>query len=289
MSTLLGNGQRANKPVTRLYDPANAQVLEGHKWQIRYGDKSSASGKVYLDKVAIGELSVPKQAVEAATNMSASFTRGGSMDGLLGLASGKLNTIKPKAQATWFENVRKQLAEPVFTCMLKRHAAGVFDFGFIDNTKYKGDIAYSTVKGQRGFWDFSISGYAVDTGSTTPITASAIVDTGSSLWYAPSELVNAYWKKVPGAGFSAMQSGWTFPCSAKLPDIGIVVAGKKLIIAGTNMNYQSVGASTCFGGLQRNTNMPFSIFGDVFLKGLYVIFEQKPGSTQRIGFAQGTY
>jgi len=45
MSTLLGNGQRANKPVTRLYDPANAQVLEGHKWQIRYGDKSSASGK----------------------------------------------------------------------------------------------------------------------------------------------------------------------------------------------------------------------------------------------------
>src|ERR1700753_56185 len=181
MSTLLGNIQRANKPVTRLYDPGNAQVLEGHKWQIRYGDKSSASGKVYLDKVAIGELSVPKQAVEAATNMSASFTRGGSMDGLLGLASGKLNTIKPKAQATWFENVRKQLAEPVFTCMLKRHAAGAFDFGFIDNTKYKGEIAYSTVKGQRGFWDFSISGYAIESGSTTTIAAMAFADTGSSL------------------------------------------------------------------------------------------------------------
>jgi len=52
---------------------------------------------------------------------------------------------------------------------------------------------------------------------------------------------------------------------------------------------QSVGGGRCFGGLQRNTGMPFSIFGDVFLKGLFVVFEHKPGQGQRIGFAQGTF
>jgi Eukaryotic aspartyl protease len=287
MSTLLESNQRSNKPVTRLYDPTGAQVLEGSKWQIRYGDKSTAGGKVFLDKVTIGELTVPKQAVEAATTMSSSFTRGGSMDGLIGLASGKLNTIKPKGQPTWFENIRGQLAQPVFTSALKRHAAGAFDFGFIDRKKYSGDIAWVPVKGAKGFWDFSINGYAVDKGPTINTEASAIIDTGSSLWYAAPDMVNAYWNKSGGT-YSQVQGGFTFPCSSKLLDIAVVIGGKKFTIAGQNMNYQTLSPATCFGGLQRNTGMPFSIYGDVFLKSLYVIFEQKPGAPQRLGFAQAT-
>jgi aspergillopepsin I len=289
MSTLLGANQRGGKPVTRLYDPTNAQVLEGSQWKIRYGDKSTAGGKVFLDRVAIGNLAVPNQAVEAATNMSASFTRGGSMDGLLGLGSGKLNTIKPRAQPTWFENVRQTLASPVFTCALKRHASGSFDFGFIDKTKYTGEISWSPVKGQKGFWDFQIQGYGVGGGPVTAFETSAIVDTGSSLWYAPASMVDAYWAKVPDATYNNIQGGYTFPCSTKLPDIQVVIAGKKVSVPGQNMNYQNLGVSTCFGGLQRSTGMPFSIFGDVFLKGLYVIFEHVPGNVQRIGFAQGTF
>jgi hypothetical protein len=52
------------------------------------------------------------------------------------------------------------------------------------------------------------------------------------------------------------------------------------------MNYQTISTSQCYGGIQRDTGMPFSIFGDVFLKGVFVVFESAAGAQPRIGFAQ---
>jgi aspergillopepsin I len=290
MSTLLQSKQRGNKPVSRLYDPGTAKELEGSKWQIRYGDMSSAGGKVYLDKVGISELTVHNQAVEAATQMSASFATGGSMDGLMGLGSGKLNTIKPKGQPTWFENVRSQLAEPLWTCALRRRAPGSFDFGYIDKKKYTGEIAWTTGKQGRGFWDFTVTGFSVGGGPVQPARINAIADTGSSLWYAPPSVVEAYWRSANVTTQDPIQGGYTFPCDKKLPDIVVVIEDRKIKVKGDNMNYQPIGRNMCFGGLQKTMpNMPFSIFGDVFLKGILVIFEQAPGKAQRLGFAQGTF
>lgn len=42
------------------------------------------------------------------------------------------------------------------------------------------------------------------------------------------------------------------------------------------------GGSTCFGGMQSNDGMDFSIFGDVFLKNQYVVFDM---NGPRLGFA----
>ena len=53
------------------------------------------------------------------------------------------------------------------------------------------------------------------------------------------------------------------------------------------MNYQTITEDKCYGGLQpKPAGMPFSIFGDVFLKGVFVVFESKPGAQARLGFAQ---
>lgn len=41
--------------------------------------------------------------------------------------------------------------------------------------------------------------------------------------------------------------------------------------------------SMCFGGIQSNSGMEFSIFGDVFLKNQYVVFDAEG---PRLGFAQ---
>jgi len=107
------------------------------------------------------------------------------------------------------------------------------------------------------------------------------------LWYLPTEVADAYWKTVPGSEFDNVQSGWVYPCKNPLPDISLNVGGRMITVPGINMNYQSLSILTCFGGIQRADRMPFSIFGDVFLKGLFAAFEHpRDGTGQaRIGFA----
>jgi aspergillopepsin I len=51
------------------------------------------------------------------------------------------------------------------------------------------------------------------------------------------------------------------------------------------MNYAPIDGATCFGGLQSNAGIGFSIFGDIFLKSQYVVFDVSQGSP-RIGFGQ---
>jgi aspergillopepsin I len=275
--------------VARVYDPkgSGGKKLEGHSWQIRYGDMSGASGQVYLDKVTIGDLTVPEQAVEAATTVSRTFSRDNANDGLIGLAFSKLNTVKPKSQMTWFDNIKPKLAAPVFTAALKRRQVGTYDFGYIDRSKYQGEIVWTNVKGAKGFWDFAPSAFIVGNagGEARPATINAIADTGTSLWYLPKAVADAYWAQVPGASYNNLQAGFTFPCNSKLPDMTMVIQDKKVTVPGINMNYQQISSTTCYGGIQRDSGMPFSIFGDVFLKGLFVVFESPSNGPQRLGFA----
>ena len=55
------------------------------------------------------------------------------------------------------------------------------------------------------------------------------------------------------------------------------------------MNYAPVsdGSTTCFGGIQSDDGVGFSIFGDVFLKSQFVVFSDASGGPQ-LGFAAKT-
>jgi len=106
------------------YDPKNSSTskeVDGASWKITYGDKSSSSGIVYNDVVSVGGVTVESQAVEAATQVSAQFTRDSSNDGLLGLAFSQINTVQPKQELTWFDNAAKSLDSKVWTADLKYH------------------------------------------------------------------------------------------------------------------------------------------------------------------------
>jgi aspergillopepsin I len=110
--------------------------MKGYTWAIRYGDGTGASGIVFMDRVRLGSVTAPEQAVEAATQISTQFYQQHS-DGLLGLGFGKTNTIKPQKQKTFFENIKDSLKQPIFTVSLKKNSTGTYDFGFIDSNKYK--------------------------------------------------------------------------------------------------------------------------------------------------------
>lgn len=237
--------------------------------------------------MVVGGVTATSQAVEAATSVSSSFLSDVDDDGLLGLAFSSINTVSPTSQLTFFDNVKANLASPLFAVTLKKGAAGTYDFGYIDSSKYTGSITYSSVSSSQGFWQITASGYAVGSGSSVSSSFTAIADTGTTLVYLPTAIVKAYYAKVSGSQNSNTFGGYVFPCTATLPNLSIVIAGVKQTIPGSYINYAPADSSgsTCYGGIQSNTGIGLSILGDVFLKSKYVVFENS-GSSPRLGIAQ---
>jgi hypothetical protein len=225
------------------------------------------------------------QAVEAATSVSAQFSSDVDSDGLLGLAMSSINTVKPQPQTTFFDTVVDQLAQPLFAVDLKYHAAGSYDFGFIDTAKYTGAITYVPVDSSEGFWGVTATAYSVGS-TTTRQSLPGILDTGTTLIYTDAAVVKAYYAKVSGAKIDDEQGGYVFPCKSTTPDFSLTFGGVKQTVPGKYINYAptATGSSTCFGGIQTDEGIGFSIFGDIFLKSKYVIHEM--GTSPRIGFAQ---
>ncbi|KAF2084918.1 Asp-domain-containing protein [Saccharata proteae CBS 121410] len=281
-STELSSSEQTGHSV---YNPRTSGTKKnGYSWDISYGDGSGASGDVYADKVVVGGVTATSQAVEAATSLSSEFTEDTDDDGLLGMGFSSINTVEPRAQSTFFDNVKSSLAKELFAVELKKGEAGSYDFGFTDSSKYTGDFAYTDVDNSEGYWGFTPTGYAVGDGSVVSDSFSAIADTGTTLIYMPTSIAAAYYDQVEGSGYSRIEGGYIFPCDADLPDFTLVIGGEERTVPGSYLNYSPVTSSECFGGIQRNTDIGLSIVGDVFLKSQYVVFDQTE-STPRLGFA----
>ena len=225
------------------------------------------------------------QAVELAETISSEFAQDES-DGLLGLAFSSINTVTPDQQQTFFANAEGELDAPLFTANLKKGQPGSYDFGYIDDSQYTGDITYTAVDNSQGFWGFTASGYTVGSGAAVTEDIASIADTGTSLLLVPDDVVSAYYAQVSGSTNDQSQGGYTFPCDADLPDVSFNIAGYEAVVPGNYINYAPIseGSSTCFGGLQSSSGVGINIFGDVFLKSQFVVFEDASGGP-RLGFA----
>lgn len=271
-----------------IYSPSSsAQRLSGETWNITYGDGSGAAGIVFADKVVVGPVTATRQAVEAATSISSQFQQDTDNDGLLGLAFSTINTVEPDQQTTFFDTVKSTLAKPLFAANLRKGQAGSYDFGFIDTTKYSGSITYVSADSSQGFWGFTAGGYS--TGSTSPGTTSigsAIADTGTTLLYIPTSAVKAYYSKVANSVNSATYGGYVAPCSQTWPNWNVKIGGTTFTVPGSYINYAPADNTGyyCFGGIQSSSGIGINIFGDIFLKSKYVIFDESTGSP-RLGFA----
>ncbi|KAK0621950.1 penicillopepsin [Bombardia bombarda] len=283
------NTQLSAKSTTghQVYDPTQSstfKMIQGAKFSISYGDGSGAAGNVGTDTVEIGGVVVENQAVELATAVSASFVQDVQNNGLLGLAFSQLNTVKPQQQKTFFDNVLPSLAEPVFTADLRKDAAGAYEFGRIDTTKFTGDMAWIPVNTTNGFWQFATSGFAVDGGAVAATaTAQAIADTGTTLMLVSQEVADGYYSQVEGAVNNEQVGGFIFPCDAVLPDLQVDVGGiYTATIKGDDINFAPVQDNTCFGGVQPTTS-ELQIWGDIFFKSQFVAFN---AGNNTLGMAQ---
>ncbi len=159
-----------------------------------------------------------------------------------------LSIVTPQQQTTFFDTAINEgvLASPVFTADLKKGTPGSYDFGFIDSSKYTGDITYTPVNTANGFWEFTGTGYGVGSGSFRSTDIDGIADTGTTLLLLDDDIVSAYYDQVDGAEYDNSQGGYTFDCSADLPDFVLGVADAKFTVPGSFINYAPVSdGSSC--------------------------------------------
>ncbi|RWA03877.1 hypothetical protein EKO27_g11225 [Xylaria grammica] len=269
-----------------LWDPnksSTSALIPNCSWSILYGDWSTSSGTCYTDTFALGNLSIPNMTIESAESVSDMFTSTSYMSGLVGLAWPDLKQTIPPQKAL-LEFLPEVLDEPVFTVDVRHNSSdGSFNFGYIDDQLHESDIVYTDVDTSNGFWGvkntaFGISGQNLTYSFLSPKTV--IIDTGTTLLFAPDASVDTYFAKVPGANFSMEDYGYVVPCDAKLPDFlweisdeaGNVVKG---VVPGAYLIYAHTTDELCFAGLQSITSFTGvqGIFGDIFLKSGFFVFD----------------
>ncbi|KAJ2900974.1 eukaryotic aspartyl protease [Zalerion maritima] len=277
-----------------VYYPSNSSTsseMEGYSWSISYGDGSSSSGSVYVDTVTIGGLTVTSQAVEAAEDVSDEFAEDTNIDGLLGLGFSSINTVQPTAQKTFFDNAASNLSSQVFTADLRYQeetptgrwadasptflAAGSYAFGYINESAYTGDITYTDVDSSDGYWMFTSTGYQVGDDFFTSTSLTGIADTGTTLLLLDDDVVETYWSAMDGASYDSSQAGYVFPCDSTPPEFSFGIEDATITIPGEYINYAQVDTDNCYGGIQSDSSIGFSIFGDVALKAAYVVFDSE--------------
>ncbi|KAM5344020.1 hypothetical protein ACJ41O_012557 [Fusarium nematophilum] len=284
-----------------------SKALDGASFLIQYGDGSAAGGHVVKDVVSIGGLAVSAQAVQVADEVTDSFAQQKDLDGLLGLAFSSINTVKPKQQTTFFDSAAAEHGTALFTADLQHDAPGKYNFGFIDQSAFTGDIAYTDVNASTGLWAFTSSGFAVGNDALSKVALTGIADTGTSLLFLPGQINEAYYSQVQGAQLDQAAGGFVFPCDSELPDLSFGIGNASVTIPGSFMNFapipdtqgsglqkragrnsivilvQGQDSGMCFGGLQSSDATGINIFGDVALKAAFVVFD---GEKSRIGFAK---
>lgn len=296
---------QAHGPNQAVFDSSKSSTFKkqtGSTWQISYGDQSSASGDVGTDNVTIGGITIKDQAVELAKTMSTQFVQGAG-SGLLGLAWGNINTVKPTPVQTPVENMISQEDIPksaeLFTAYLGSwrdanepdKGQSFYTFGYIDQNVINAaeeQPYYTPVDNSQGFWQFGSASYSINGKVIQRSGNTAIADTGTTLALVADDVCKAIYAAIPGSTYDATQQGYLFPSKTtadQLPTVGFAVGDKLFNVQKEDLSFADAGNGMVYGGIQSRGSLDFDILGDTWLKGIYAIFDQgnsRFGAVQRI-------
>eukprot|EP01089_Gocevia_fonbrunei_P003671 TRINITY_DN1362_c0_g2_i1.p1 TRINITY_DN1362_c0_g2~~TRINITY_DN1362_c0_g2_i1.p1 ORF type:complete len:433 (-),score=68.23 TRINITY_DN1362_c0_g2_i1:918-2216(-) len=278
---------------------------------ITYGGGSSALyGAYYSDMLCIGPI-CGMVSIGGITDQYFFQTNFNSTNfyGILGLAY-PFNACNPSCTTPVFEDMANQTNMPNIVGMcITGTEGGVMDMGFIDSTKYKGDLQYAPVITQR-WYDIELLDVFVGTTSlglrpfmytTTNDVIGSFVDSGTSIILTSpgifAQLTNVFMSKyshLPGVsttGFFA--PGGINSCISQqqmgnnlknFPNLNWVVAGTNGNITLTTppSQYLLYEAGMYCLGIQGSTALGV-VLGNVFMENYYIVFDR---ANNQLGFAE---
>lgn len=256
--------------------------MTSRQWDIQYGT-GNTEGYLATDTVTVAGLSVSNQVFALANQTSSIFASSGS-DGIMGMG---FQNIASSGEPTWFENLVKSgsLASNVFSFYLQRAydltqetsgtiGGGEMLVGGINSERFTGDITYIPVT-YEGYWEVQSQGVAVNGEIVSGTASNAAIDTGTSLWYVPTSVAQAFYSQLNGQAYGN-QGYWSIPCSTETFTFAAVFNNVQFEVDLGDMllGYADQTRQQCVFGLvaqdaqdpQGNT---IAIIGDAFLKNVY--------------------
>ncbi|EKM60319.1 uncharacterized protein PHACADRAFT_132810 [Phanerochaete carnosa HHB-10118-sp] len=262
---------------------SSTSAQQSGTFTIVYGDQSTVTGPIYSDDVAVAGLTATGQYFSPVTSLSNSFANS-QLDGILGLAYPRLSSLG---------------GTPFFNTLINQGKVSAGEFGFVlasagselylggtDTSKYTGPIEYHGVDTSTGFWQATGAKSLVGT-TTTNSGFNTIIDSGTTLMYAPQAHVSAFYAAIPGSfEFDYEHGYYAYPCGS-LPTVTFNWGGKAWEVTEANFNLGPVGGNLCAGALavaSRSLGLDDNtwLLGDAFMKNVYTTFSFDQNA---VGFA----
>ncbi|KAG0036132.1 1,3-beta-glucanosyltransferase [Podila clonocystis] len=279
------------------FDPSMSSTVTELKtpWKIAYGDGSTVSGHLAIDRLEFSEIVVPSQLIGLADKESLSFLDD-VVDGVFGLGFPSLSALvlddRDAAQAkvqgggpisnTVLESIlnHELIPAPVFGVWLgggEGHGSdanggdGEVVFGSIDSSRFEGEITFLPITHPK-FWQVPVEGLQLD-GEDLNVQGDAIIDTGTTLLVFPMAQAKRINKAI--GAMSDPWQGYILPCdSNKEGTLDFVMGGRTFEVRKRDLVREKVKGRKgwCYSAVT-STPGDVMIFGDVFIRNNYCVFD----------------
>ncbi|QLG74505.1 hypothetical protein HG535_0G03880 [Zygotorulaspora mrakii] len=279
------------------FDPSNSSTWRENStsFYVHYADTSAASGPWGTDTIDFGSFSLENASIGVANFSNASI--GGILG--VGLAATEstfsgIGLLSSQQTPYQYENVPAMMVSQglihknAYSLFLNSIDAdtGSILFGAVDHSKYSGQLYTLPILRLYGSpsqpvamgFDITVQGVGITDGSTyETITSSsfpALLDSGTTLMYVPYTLSDLIAREI-GATYSRNQGYYLMDCPSDDDTTQLVFDFGGLQINTNLSNYVIQASSTsnvCYLGIIPTSNV-LAIFGDVFLRDAYVVYD----------------
>ncbi|XP_071624613.1 gastricsin isoform X1 [Heliangelus exortis] len=262
-------------------------ISTGQSFTLSYGS-GTLTVLLGYDTLRIQSIRVTSQEFGLSENEPTQPFYYAEFDGILGMA---YPSLAVGGTPTPLQNMlqQDQLSEPIFSFYFSRQPTyeygGELILGGTDPQLFRGDVVWAPVT-QELYWQVPVDGFAIGQSPTGWCRqgCQAIVDTGTSLLTVPQEYMASFLQAV---GAQLTSYGYAVDCNnvQNLPTITFIISGVPLPLYPStyilnSQGYCTVGVEATY--LPSQNGQPLWIFGDVFLKEYYTIFDM---ANNRVGFA----
>ncbi|WFD27783.1 cathepsin D [Malassezia nana] len=260
------------------YDPKKSSTSNNTHttFSAAYGDGTKAEGPVYTDVFQVGSIKAKNVAIGRSKKTFIESSESPNQ-GIAGLALPSIQTFDSKYKPFFTELVsQKAIPRGVFQFTLKPGQGSTLQLGFIDKSKFTGDLSWVDYNPVLGFY--------LTTATLNNRKILAIIDSGTTLIIGPAGQVRSVLQKLPNVTMFTHKGSLygRYPCN-KPPKVTINVAGKDFTLGKEQTSYGK-SQNECVLSVVGQEGLPLNawIVGDVFFQMASIVFDQ---DKNRMGFA----